>query len=259
VLVALFFVAIFGSWLAPDDPNHVDLGAAYQGPSRAHWLGTDSSGRDLLSRLLVGGKTTLLAPIGVAALATIVGTTIGIAAAWFGGRSDRIVARGLDIGLAFPGLLVAILAVAIFGTGLTAPVLALALVYVPFIARVVRSQALRERSLPYIASSTVQGFSGWHICVRELLPNIASLVASQAILAFSFAVVDLAAINFLGLGIQPPNADWGVMVAEGQAAILRGSPQESLYAGGLIVLAVVCVNLLGERLTAPRTGAEVER
>ncbi len=250
ILVVLILIAVFGPWLAPHDPNQTDLSAVYAPPSAEHLLGTDGSGRDLLSRLLVGARTALLGPLLVALLATTVGTALGIASAWLGGAPDRIAARGLDVVFAFPGLLLAILAVAMFGTGLTAPIMALGIVYVPFVARVVRAQALRERNLPYVAASTVQGFSAVYICVRELLPNLSALVAGQAILAFSYGVVDLAAINFLGLGIQPPAADWGVMVAEGQASIVRGAPAESLYAGALIVLTVICVNVLGERLSA---------
>lgn len=249
VLLLLVFVAILGPSLSPHDPNQVDLSSAFSGPSARHLLGTDASGRDLASRLLVGARTTLLGPLVVAVLATGAGTLLGIGSAWLGGLVDRAIARALDVVFAFPGLLLAIMAVAIFGTGLTAPIVALAAVYLPFVARVIRAQAIRERNLPYIAASTVQGFSGAYICLRELLPNLATLVTSQAILAFSYGVVDLAAINFLGLGIQPPRADWGVMVADGQASIISGQPAESLYAGALIVLTVVCVNVLGERLS----------
>jgi peptide/nickel transport system permease protein len=112
----------------------------------------------------------------------------------------------------------------------------------------VRAAALRERQLPYVAAMTVQGFSGWRIMTRHLLPNLAPLISAQAVIAFSYAMIDLSAINFLGLGLQPPTADWGAMVASGQSAILGGDPQESLSACVCIVAVIVSVNVLGEQL-----------
>jgi peptide/nickel transport system permease protein len=144
----------------------------------------------------------------------------------------------------------AILAVAVFGVGLGAPIVAIAIAYVPYIARLVRGAGLRERRLPYVEAATVQGLGGWYICRRHLLPNLMPLVIAQATISFGYAMVDLAAISFLGLGVQPPTADWGAMVAEGQASILRGYPQEALFSGTLIVLAVMAFLILGERITA---------
>jgi peptide/nickel transport system permease protein len=158
------------------------------------------------------------------------------------------VARALDVLFAFPGLLLAILAVAMFGTGLVAPAVALVIVYVPYVARVVRSAALRERQLSYVRALTVQGVGAWQICLRHMLPNLLPVVVAQATVAFSFAFVDLAAINFIGLGIQPPQADWGSMVGTGQGSLINGHPQETRFASGCIVLVVVSVNLLAERL-----------
>jgi peptide/nickel transport system permease protein len=145
---------------------------------------------------------------------------------------------------------VAIIAVAVLGSGLLAPVLALSLAYTPYIARVLRSVALRERHLPYIESCELAGYSGWAICARHLLPNVAGLIRAQATLAFGSALVDLAAISYLGLGVQPPTPEWGIMVSDGQAALLNGYPLESISAGALIVAVVVLVNLAGERLAA---------
>jgi peptide/nickel transport system permease protein len=239
--------AIFGPLLAPQDPNHVDLGAVFAGPSGDHLLGTDASGRDLLSRLLVGARSALLGPLIVSVLATGVGLLIALAMAWRGGVVDTVGARGLDVLFAFPGLLAAILAVAMFGKGLTAPAIALALVYLPYVARVIRSAALAERGQAYVAVLTLQGLSAWRIASRHIVPNIAPIIIAQAVVAFSYALIDLAAISFLGLGIQPPSSDWGLMVAEGQSAIVGGHPQESLLAGLCIVAVIVSVNVLGER------------
>ena len=154
----------------------------------------------------------------------------------------------LDILFAFPGLIFALLAVALFGPGLVAPVIALSIAYLPYIARVLRSGALRERNLPYIDACYAAGLPTRSIAARHLLPNIMPLVLVQATLSFGYALVDLAAISYLGLGVPPPSAEWGLMVANGQSAILSGHPQESLYAGVLIVVTVVAFNLLGDRM-----------
>jgi peptide/nickel transport system permease protein len=125
---------------------------------------------------------------------------------------------------------------------------ALSIAYVPIIARVVRSAALKERNLPYVAALHVQGASGWTICLRHVVPNLLPLIVVQSAIGFGYAMLDLAAISFLGLGIQPPSPDWGVMVAGGQSAILDGNPQQSLYAAAVVVVAVVSFNLVGQRL-----------
>jgi peptide/nickel transport system permease protein len=128
---------------------------------------------------------------------------------------------------------------------------ALGLAHLPYIARVTRAAALRERELPYVDALRVHGFSGFQICWRHLLPNLAPLIIAQATVSFGYVMVDLAAISFLGLGVQPPSADWGVMVASGEPAILAGHPQQSLYAGILIVITVCAFTILGERLADP--------
>ena len=157
--------------------------------------------------------------------------------------------RILDILFAFPGLILAVLAVALFGAGLIAPVIALSIAYLPYIARVLRSGAMRERALPYIDACYAEGLPTRTIAIRHLLPNIMPLVLVQATLSFGYALVDLAAISYLGLGVQPPaSSEWGLMVANGQSSILSGHPQESLLAGFMIVLTVVAFNLLGDRL-----------
>ena len=138
-----------------------------------------------------------------------------------------------------------------------APTIALAIAYTPYIARVLRSAALRERAREYIAAAEVQGVSTFNICARHLLPNLGPLVIAQATLVFAWAMVDLAAISFLGLGVQPPTADWGVMVATGETGVVQGYPLESLSAGLCIVLVVVAVSLLGERLSSRNENPEV--
>jgi peptide/nickel transport system permease protein len=133
-------------------------------------------------------------------------------------------------------------------------VIALSIAYLPYIARLVRGEAMRQRNMPYIQALEVQGASGWSICVRHLLPNVRSLIIAQVTLTFGSAMVDIAALSFLGLGVRPPRADWGQMVASGQSGILRGSPQESIYSGALIVLTVIAFTVLGDHLAAHQEG-----
>ena len=247
-IIVITLVAIFAPLIAPYSPNTLDILARYQGPSAQHLLGTDSLGRDLLSRLIYGARLSLMGPFLIILIATTFGTFLAIASAWVGGMFDNVVSRILDILFAFPGLILAMLAVALFGAGLVAPVIALSIAYLPYISRVLRSGAIRERALPYIDAVYAEGLPTRTIAARHLLPNIMPLVLVQATLSFGYALVDLAAISYLGLGVQPPSAEWGLMVANGQSSILSGHPQESIYAGILIVLTVVAFNLLGDRL-----------
>jgi peptide/nickel transport system permease protein len=247
LLVAL---ALFAPLLATHSPDQVNLAAAGQDPSAAHWLGTDALGRDLYSRYLYGARLSLLGPALIIGVSTLAGVLLALSAVWIGGFYDALVNRVLDILFAFPGLLLAVLAVAAFGPGLIAPVLALAVSYVPYVARMVRSVALRERALPYVSACRLLGMSGWRISLRHLLPNLGPFIAAQALAAFGSALLDLAAVDFLGLGVQPPTPEWGLMVSEGQSALLAGAPGEALAAGVLIVFTVVVFNLLGDRLVA---------
>jgi peptide/nickel transport system permease protein len=187
-------------------------------------------------------------PFLVVAVAIVAGSFMAIAAAWAGGWVDSVISTVLDILFAFPAILLAILAAAVFGAGLTAPTLALAIAYMPYVARVLRGAALRERAREYISALEVQGLSAALICLRHLVPNLMPLIVAQGTLLFGYAMVDFAAISYVGLGVQPPQADWGVMVATGQAGVLQGYPLESISAGLCIVVVVVAVNLLGERL-----------
>jgi peptide/nickel transport system permease protein len=141
-----------------------------------------------------------------------------------------------------------VLATAVFGAGLTAAGIALTIAYVPYVARILRAAAVRERGREYVAALEVQGQSATRICLRHIVPNMLRLIVAEATIMFGWAMLDLAAISFLGLGVQPPHADWGVMVSEGETGVLQGHPAESLVAGIAIVVVVVAFNVLGERL-----------
>jgi peptide/nickel transport system permease protein len=249
VMLLALLVALVGGYLVPHDPNFVQIRFANVGPYQDYYLGFDGRGRDLLSRLLAGARTSVLGAVAVAVVSVVLGVVLAVAAAWLGGWFDTVVGAVLDILFAFPGILIAVLAAAVFGPSLKAASAALAVAYTPYIARVLRGAALRERAQQYVAALEVQGLSGWLICARHLVPNLLGLVVAQGAVLFGYATVDLATVSFLGLGVQSPQADWGVMVAEGRTGVQQGYPLESLSAGICIVLVVVAVNLLGERLT----------
>jgi peptide/nickel transport system permease protein len=248
IVIFAALLAIFGPMLRPFDPNQTNLSYANVGPYGSHLLGFDDQGRDLLSRLMVGARTTIFGAAFVALMAVLIGSALAIGTAWFGGRVDSVVSSGLDILFAFPGILLAVLSAAVFGPSLLSAGLALAVAYTPYLARVLRGAALKERAMAYVEALEVQGFGAWRLCARHLLPNISGLIVAQGTIFFGFAMVDLAAISFLGLGVQAPRADWGVMVSDGKTALLQGYPLESLSAVLCIVIVVSAVTFLGERL-----------
>lgn len=248
VLFVAAFVAMFGPLLTAQDPNAVSLASAYGAAAPGHPLGFDASGRDLFTRLIYGARTTLLGPLLLVALATTLGTTIALIAVWRGGWLDTAISRTVDAAFAFPGLLLAILVAAIFGAGLLTAVVALTFAFTPYLIRIVRSAALKERSLPYVAALQVQGVSGFSICVRHMLPNLVPTIVANGFQAFGESLIALASLSFIGLGVQAPTADWGAMVANGMTGVLSGFPQESLYACLLIVLVVGAANMLGDRI-----------
>jgi peptide/nickel transport system permease protein len=248
ILAVAMFAAVFGPLLAPCSPGLPNLSLSWVGPVGGHLLGYGFEGRDVLSRLLAGAQTAMLGPLAVVILSMSAGTLLGVTTAWRRGAADAVITSGLDIVFAFPGILLAILATAVFGAGLIAAAIALSVAYLPYVARVLRGAAARERSQPYVAALEVQGASARSICLRHLVPNIAPLIVAQATVLFGYAMVDLAAISFLGLGVQPPTPNWGVMIAENQAGILQGYPLPALAGGLCIVTVVIAVNVLGERL-----------
>ena len=248
IIAVAIAMAIFGTFIAPYDPNLPNLSLAWGAPSGGHLLGYDFQGRDVLSRVLVGARTSLLGPLAVVVGSMVAGVLLAVTAAWRRGASDAVISSGLDILFAFPGILLAVLAAAVFGAGLTAAAIALAVAYMPYVARVLRGAALKERSQPYVAALEVQGAPAVSICFRHLIPNMMALIVAQATILFAYAMVDLAAISFLGLGVQPPEPNWGVMISENQVGIPQGYPLPALVACACIVVVVIAVNVLGERL-----------
>lgn len=247
-LVALVTAAaLLAPWLVPYDSNAVDLGNALAGPSPEHLLGVDAAGRDTFSRLLLGARTSLLGPLGVVVFSTLAGIAVGTAAGWRGGWLDSVLSRSTELVFAFPGMLLAILVISIYGEGLLAPVIALSIAYLPYVSRLTRSLVLAERKRPYVSAYQVQGHSALQISLRHILPNIAPVVLAQSTINFGYALMDLAGLSFLGLGVPALTPDWGRMVFDGQTAIQQGYPLSAVLPSVFIVLTVVAFNVVGER------------
>ncbi|MGW0735193.1 ABC transporter permease [Streptomyces sp. NPDC002851] len=244
-LALVVLAALCAPLLAPYAPDAVDLSASLVGTGPEHPLGTDSSGQDLLSRALYGARTSLVAPLLLLAVAAVLGVTLGVLAAWRGGWVDTLVSRLTDVMYAFPGLLFTVLIIAVFGTGMTTSVLALGLAFTPTIARYTRSLALSEARKPYVDAYRVLGMGGARICAAHLVPNLARAVLGYLVVLFGEALMSLATLSYLGFGAQPPSSDWGLMVQEGQAAVVQGALLPALVPGTAIALVVVSFNVVG--------------
>ncbi len=247
-LVALLCLgALLAPAIAPHPPQAIDLRSSFAPPSQDHPLGADKLGRDLLSRLLYGSRSTLLAALLVVASSTLLGTVLGLVSGYAGGLVDAMLSRIFDVLLAFPALLLALLIVASVGRGMANAVIALAVVYVPTIARLVRSLTLVESRLAYVEAAQALGYSSSRIVFVHIAPNVAPVVLVQSTIDFAYSILDLAALSFLGLGVQPPLADWGAMLAEGREYLLF-APSLAVAPGLAIMAAVIAFNLLGDGL-----------
>jgi len=247
-LVLVVFAAAVGPLVAPHDATEIDFKAIWSGPSGRHWFGTDQLGRDLFSRLVIGTGETLIGPIVLLALATLIGVTLGVFAAWCGGWIDTVLARITDVMFAFPGLLFVVLVIAVFGKGPITAVIALALAYAPVIAKYTRSLALSEIARPYVDAYRVQGMGGVGICVRAIVPNLTPALLGYLVVLFGETLMSLATLSYLGFGAQPPSSEWGLMVQEGQAGIIQGHFLPTLVPGAAIALVVIAVNIVGVRV-----------
>ncbi len=247
IIVAILFVAIFAPFIAPYDPDAQDLANSLQPASHDHWFGTDKQGRDIFSRVLYGTKTTLFGAVFVVLISIVVGVPVGLISGYFGGRLDNIIMRIWDVLLAFPALLLAFIIVATFGRGFENAVIALGIVYIPMISRIVRSVTLVEKEQSYVEAAKVLGLSHTRIIFRHILPNCFSPILVNATLDLAYAILDLAALSFLGLGVQPPTADWGYMLEEGREYLLI-SPNTAIASGFAIMITVISFNIFGDGL-----------
>ncbi|WP_391117517.1 ABC transporter permease [Psychrobacillus sp. L3] len=247
ILAVIVLLAVFAPLFAPHEPNAQDLSMSLQSASSEHIFGTDKQGRDIFSRVLFGARTTLLGAVLVVGISSVIGVPLGLIAGYYGGRIDNLITRIFDVILAFPALLLAFIIVAVFGKGLENAVIALGIVYIPMIARLVRSVTLVEKEQTYVEAAKNLGFSNSRIIFRHILPNCVSPIVVQATIDLAYAILDLAAMSFLGLGVQPPTADWGAMLEEGREYLLI-SPNTALASGFAIMITVISFNLFGDGL-----------
>jgi peptide/nickel transport system permease protein len=247
LVAAQALAAVGGPWLTGYDPNGQDILARLQGPSPAHWLGTDNFGRDVLTRALAGYRT-LFGISAVSVLAALaVGGSIGVLAAWRGGWLDEVAMRLMDVLFAFPIILLAIGIIAVMGPGALGTAIAIAVVYTPIFARILRGPTLLLKDAEYVVSARAIGATDLRIFRDHLLPNLTPVILVQTSLSLSTAILVEASLSFLGLGTQPPTASLGRMLAESRN-FLSLSPWPAAFAGLAILLAALGFNLLGDGL-----------
>jgi dipeptide transport system permease protein len=253
VFVILVLIAIFAPLLAPHLPDQQYRDSFLvppiwnEGGKSGFILGTDAVGRDILSRLIHGARFSLLMGLMVVVLALTSGVVLGLVAGYFRGWVDAMIMRVMDIILAFPSLLLALVLVAILGPGLVNAMLAIALVYQPHFARLTRAAVMGEKGKEYVTSAKVAGAGHGRLMLRTILPNCTGPLIVQATLSFSNAILDAAALGFLGLGAQPPTPEWGTMLATAREFILR-APWVVTYPGLVILVTVLAINLIGDGL-----------
>ena len=245
ILLGILIMALFAEMLAPYDPNALDLAHMLEGSSMAHLLGTDKTGRDLLSRLIIGSQATILSAFGVVFISAVIGIPFGLLAGYYGKWIDMILMRVSDIILAFPSLLLAFIFVSAFGRGMFNSVLALGIVYVPMLAKLTRSMVMVEKNKVYVEAAHSIGYSNLNIMIRQILPNCIGILIVQMTLDLGYAILDLAGLSFLGLGVQPPTADWGAMLEDGRI-VITSAPLVSIAPGIMIIITVVALNIFSD-------------
>ncbi|MDP2239839.1 MAG: ABC transporter permease [Burkholderiales bacterium] len=253
IIVLMAIAAMFAPWVAPYDPLAINYNAMLARPSAEHWLGTDSFGRDVLSRIIYGARTALAVGFLASFIGSTIGAIVGVVSAYFGGKTDMVIQRIMDVILSFPIIVLAITVVAVLGKNIVFGldinlVIAIGLPMVPKVARVVRSSALAIRELPYIDAARTAGFSHLRIIFRHILPNV---VAPYLIMLTAFvaqAILAEASLSFLGLGVTEPTPSWGLMLSGAAADFYEQAPWMIVFPGLAISLAVFAFNLFGDSL-----------
>lgn len=257
----LLFAALIGPLLPVPNPNLIDTSATFLGPSLQHPLGTDDLGRDLLSRLLFGSRTSLGIAAGAVGLAVLIGHIMGMAAGFVGGGVDLVIGRVTDMFFAIPALLIAIGIIAILGSSRVNTALAIGIGMSPLFVRIVRSAVVQAKAQDFVAHAKALGLPWWRILLKEIWPTIMPTVIVQATVALGFAILDEAGLGFLGLGVQPPDASWGAMFTLGRRFMLT-EPSLVLTVGAALAIAVFGLNLLSDGLQEaldPRAAATKRR
>ncbi len=243
----LLLAIVLGPWIAPYDPEEFHFLARLAPPSADFWLGTDQFGRDILSRLLWGARSTVLLGLTATLIGTGLGAAIGIFSGFIGGRTDEAIMRVVDATMAIPNLLFALLIVTVLGPSGVNAVIAIGIAFAPGMARIARSVTLAARNHDYVAAAVARGESAAYIMGREILPNMVAPVIVEGTIRVAFAIMLLATLSFLGLGAQPPAPEWGLMIAEARGFMFR-SAWTILWPGLAIATVAIAFNLLGDGL-----------
>jgi peptide/nickel transport system permease protein len=244
-LIGYLLLAIFGSTIAPYPPLEFHYQDTLQGPSATYWLGTDQFGRDIFSRVLAGARSIIVIAFGATALGVVAGTFVGLTAGYYGGKTDEGIMRVADGLMSFPSLLLALLILTTLGPSLVNIVIGVAITFVPRVARIIRSVALDLRTQPFVQAAQARGESAPYIIAREMLPNAIPAIVVESSIRVGYAIIIGASLGFLGLGVQPPTPDWGLMIYEGRSMI-QSSPW--LVVGPAIAISglVISANLFAD-------------
>jgi peptide/nickel transport system permease protein len=247
-VAGLLLVALLAPWVAPYDPVAVDFGAMFRPPARAHWFGTDSYGRDVLSRIIHGARTAFIVGFGSSVVGATIGAAVGVASAYFGGYTDLIVQRFVDVLISFPIIVLALAIVAIIGAGAGKLIVAIALSFLPRAERVVRSSALAVREMVYIDAANAMGAAPARIIFKHMAPNV---TASYLVMLTTFlgqAILLEASLSFLGLGVSEPTPAWGLMLRGAAVDFVQKAPWMAIFPGLAISVTVLAFNVLGDAL-----------
>ena len=248
IIFAMMFAGIFAEYVSPYNPLDIDFAGILSAPSWQHWGGTDAFGRDIFSRIIYGSRTALTVGLGASLLGATLGSLIGVASAYFGGRTDLVVQRVMDVFFAFPVIILALAVVAVLGTGAGNVILAIAAPMIPRCARVVRASALAVREMPYVDAARAAGFGHARIILRHMLPNVMAPILIMATAFLGEAILLEASLSFIGLGVQEPTAAWGLMLRGAAVEFAETAPWMAIFPGLAISLAVFGFNLLGDSL-----------
>ncbi len=247
IALVLLVLSFFSAYLTPYDPYAQDLMSAKQAPSMAHWLGTDRYGRDMLSRVIVGSRTSIFSTLVLVAVTTLIGTAVGVFCGWNGSWADVVLMRISDMFLAFPGLVFALAVAGVLGGGLQNAIIALAAITWPKFARIARSQTLAQKETAYLKAVRLSGSGTMKIILKHILPNIIGPILVTAMLDIGTMMMELAGLSFLGLGAKPPTAEWGSMMSDTRS-LLTTQPWITLSPGVAIFISVMVFNLLGDTI-----------
>ncbi|WP_421594907.1 ABC transporter permease [Rahnella sp. PD4] len=247
ILTVAALMVCGGAHIAPYDPESISILARYKAPSAEHWFGTDQLGRDIFSRVMVGARATIVLSLLATLMSMVIGAVIGTASAYLGGKTDEAIMRTMDAVMSIPSLLFALLIVSTLGQSSFNAVLAITIAFVPGMVRIARSVSLAARQQDYISAAIARGEATHYIILREMLPNIVAPIIVEATIRVAFAIMLFATLSFLGLGAQPPEPEWGLMVSEARAYFFN-APWMMLIPGVAIALMAVGFNLLGDGL-----------